>query len=177
MNVSDWAWADGNCPVIWAYYQSALFNFPHPFWKRGHSVGSVWVLPGMLLLSWLRRGMDMKWLCHPSVVFQMWKPLSLFPVALDRLWTVCGGNRNPKQAVTSWSFLSAQNFVAFTQSRAQNFPIWQNVRMSRLLDPLTVLWLSFLHLRNSSFKLRQPCSNCNAWCLSNTLLKTGLVLE
>lgn len=84
------------------------------------------------------------------------------------------GSRNPKQAMTSWSFLSAQNFVAFTQSRAPTFPIRQNVQA---VGPSYNFVMILSASQNSSLELRQLCSNCTAWCLSNTLLKTGLFLE
>lgn len=159
MNVSDWVWADGHCPVICAFYQSSVFNFPCSyFWKRGHRVGVVWVLPGLLLLSWLRTGMDMKWLHHPSVVFQMWKSLSLVSVALKGL--DCLQRQQESKIGNDLLVLSfSTEFCCFYSKQSPSFPC---VPESRLLDHPIVLWWFFLLLRNSSFELRQPCSNCNA---------------
>lgn len=177
MNVSDWAWADGNCPLICASYQGALFSFPCPFGKGVTELEVCEFCLGRCCfpVAFLVKKRDGHEVIVPSLSsFSDVEILVLISCCPGGSLDCLLGSRNPKQAMTSWSFLSAQNFVAFTQSRAPTFPIRQNVQA---VGPSYNFVMILSASQNSSFELRQLCSNCTAWCLSNTLLKTGLFLE
>lgn len=138
--------------VICACYQSTLFSFPHPsLWKRGHGVRWVEALPRLLLLSQLRKQMSPKWFYHPSVVSEIWKSLFLFSVPLEGVWTVHRGSRNQKKPTTSWSFLSAQIFVALLKTELRFSLAW---RVPGLWDCLVALRWPFLPLRNFPLEYR-----------------------